>query len=161
MAKRYLHEAESDEFDHFLGGMISVSISRLTVVELRCLLGRRRRNHDIDASAELRVVTAFEEDIAQGFLEVHPLEDQHAIRACDLLIRLANVPLRTLDALHLAIATGINASAVATADETFAAAAAALRLSVEWFGAAKRSGRKRVTSFNKVREKTLPGKKNE
>jgi uncharacterized protein len=161
LAKRYLHETGSDEFDRFLGSMTSASISRLTVVELRCLLGRRRRNRDIDASAERRAAAAFEEDIAQGFFEVHPLEDQHAIRARDLLIRLANVPLRTLDALHLAIAIGIKAGAVATADETFATAADVLRLSVEWFGAAPRSGRKRLTSFNNVRERTLPRKKDE
>ncbi len=122
---------------------MSVSISRLTVVELRCLLARRRRNRDIDAGAERRAAAAFEDDIVQGFLEVHPLEDRHAIGARDLLIRLAIVPLRTLDALHLAIATGIDASAVATADDIFAAAAAALRLRVEWFGGAERSGRRR------------------
>jgi len=123
--------------------MVSVSISRLTVVELRCLLARRRRNRDIDASTERRVAAAFEDDILHGFIEVHPLEDGHAIRARDLLIRLATIALRTLDALHLAIATSINATAVATADDTFAAAAAALRLRVEWFGGAERSGRRR------------------
>jgi len=123
--------------------MASVSISRLAVVELRCLLGRRRRNRDIDRSAERRAAAAFEDDIAQGFLEVHPLEDQHAIRARELLIRLATIPLRTLDALHLAVATVIHARAVATADATFAAAAAALRLRIEWFGGAERSGRRR------------------
>jgi uncharacterized protein len=161
LAKRYLHETGSDEFDRFLGTMMSVSISRLTVAELRCLLGRRRRNRDIDASAEQRAAAAFEEDITQGFLEVHPLEDQHAIRARDLLIRLAEVPLRTLDALHLAIASGINAGAVATADETFATAAVALQLSAIWFGAPERSSRKRLTPFNKVREGTLLRKKDE
>ncbi|MFZ0886981.1 MAG: type II toxin-antitoxin system VapC family toxin [Candidatus Binataceae bacterium] len=142
LAKRYLREAGSDEFDRFLGRMVSVSISRLTMVELRCLLGRRRRNRDIDAGAERRAVAAFEDDVAQGFLEVHPLEDRHAIGASALLARLNAVPLRTLDALHLAIATAIGADATATADDTFAAAAAALRLRVEWFGRAEWSGRR-------------------
>jgi predicted nucleic acid-binding protein len=143
LAKRYLREPGSDEFDDFLGHLLSVSISRLTVVELRCLLGRRRRNRDIDAGVERYAAAAFEDDIAQGFLEVHPLEDRHALGARDLLIRLATVPLRTLDALHLAIATAIGADAVATADDTFEAAAALLRLRVEWFGSAERPGRRR------------------
>ncbi|MGO9061546.1 MAG: type II toxin-antitoxin system VapC family toxin [Candidatus Binataceae bacterium] len=143
MAKRYLPESGSDEFDRFLGRMPSVSISRITVVELRCLLARRRRNHEIDAGAERRATAAFEDDVAHGFLEVHPLEDRHAVSARDLLIRLAAVPLRTLDGLHLAIATAIGADTVATADDTFAAAVAALRLRVEWFGRAQRSGRRR------------------
>ncbi len=143
VAKRYLREPGSDEFDGFLGRLLSASISRLTVVEMRCLVGRRRRNREIDGGAERRVMAAFEDDIAQGFLEVHPLEDRHALDARDLLTRLAPVPLRTLDALHLAIATAIGADAVATADSIFAAAATALRLRVEWFGTAVRSDRRR------------------
>jgi uncharacterized protein len=137
LAKRYLHEAGSDKFDAFLGRMTSVSISRLIVVELHCLLRRRRRNREIDADIERKAAAAFEEDVAHGFLEVHPLEDQHAIRARDLLNRLATLPLRTLDALHLAVATGINAAIIATADDTFAIPAADLQFSVEWFGEAK------------------------
>ena len=148
LAKRYLREPGSDEFDGFLERLLSVSISRLTVAELRCLLGRRRRNRDIDTDAERRATAAFEEDVAQGFLEVHPLEDQHALGARNLLIRLAAFPLRTLDALHLAIATAIGADAVATADDTFAAAAAALRLRVEWFGSAQRRKPRKPVSPN-------------
>jgi uncharacterized protein len=161
LAKRYLHENGSDEFDDFLGRMVSASISRLTVVELCCLLGRRRRNREIHAGAESRAIAAFEQDIAQGFLEVHPLEDQHAIQARELLVRLATVPLRTLDALHLAVATGIEAGAVATADETLAAAAAALGLDVQWFGGAARGARRRARSFNKLSGRTPPAKKDE
>lgn len=120
-----------------------MSISRLTVVEMHCLLGRRRRNRDIDADAERRAVGAFEGDVAEGFLEVHPLEDRHALGARDLLNRLTAVPLRTLDALHLAVATTIGAGTIATADATFAAAATKLLLRVEWFGGAERSDRRR------------------
>ncbi|MGO9450486.1 MAG: type II toxin-antitoxin system VapC family toxin [Candidatus Binataceae bacterium] len=142
LAKRYQREAGSDEFDGFLSGLTSVSISRLTVVEFRCLLARRRRNGDIDTGAERRAAAAFDDDISHGFLEVHPLEDRHALDARDLLVRLNTIPLGTLDALHLAIAIALGAAAVATADDTFAAAAAALRLKVEWFGRAVRSGRR-------------------
>jgi uncharacterized protein len=101
---------------------------------MRCLLGRRRRNREIEPRLEKRMVAEFEHDIARGILEVYPLLDQHAIRARQILERLANIPLRTLDALHLAIATEIAADAMATADRTFAASARALRLRVEWFG---------------------------
>jgi uncharacterized protein len=104
------------------------------VVEMRCLFGRRRRNREIDSAMEKRAIALFEEEIADGFLEVHPLEDRHAIRARDLLAQLSTVPLRTLDALHLAIASDIAAEAVITADWTFANAARALRLRVEWMG---------------------------
>ncbi len=132
-----MQESGSDEFDRFLRRLRSCAISRLTVVEFRCLMARRRRNRDMDADAERRVLSAFESDIGQGHLEVHPLDDRHAMAAADLLAMLNGIPLRTLDALHLAIARAINADGIATADRVLAAAAGALRLRVWRFGSAR------------------------
>jgi uncharacterized protein len=101
---------------------------------MRCLLARRRRNREIEPSLEKRMVFEFEKDIARGILEVHPLEDRHAVSAYELLARLHNLPLRALDALHIAVAVEIRSSAIATADKTFAAAARALRIPLHWFG---------------------------
>jgi predicted nucleic acid-binding protein len=135
LAKRYLHEAESDRFEIFTAQTKSASISRLTLVEFRCLLARRRRNRNIGIDNEQRALAEFEEDIVGGFLEIHPLQDRHAMAARDLLIKLATIPLRTLDAFHLAIAIDIGSEAVATADKAFAQAVRAVQLHLEWFGA--------------------------
>lgn len=144
LAKRYLRETGSDEFDGFLGRMLSASISRLTIVEFRCLLGRRRRNRDIDADAEHRAADALDEDVTEGFLEVYPLEDRHAAAARDLLTRLYAIPLRTLDALHLAIAGAMGAATIATADRILAAAGSELGFQVEYFGRDKRRVERRA-----------------
>ncbi len=138
LAKRYLPETGSQEFDQFLGERSEVSLSRLAVVELHCLIRRRQRNREFDARTARQLIDAFEEDVANGFLAVHPLEDRHAIAARDLIGRLSDVPLRSLDALHLAIAIGIGARVVATADDIFAAAATSIGLRVEKFGASRR-----------------------
>ena len=61
-----------------------------------------------------------------GYLTVYPLEDEHALAAAALIARLKSHPLRTLDALHLAIARGLDVEKVATADRIMAAAATAL-----------------------------------
>lgn len=45
------------------------------------------------------------------------------------------VPLRTLDALHLALAMASGADEIATADEVMARAAEQLQLAVHFFGA--------------------------
>jgi hypothetical protein len=135
LAKRYLHEAESDRFEIFTAQTKLASISRLTLVEFRCLLARRRRNRNIGIDNEQRALAEFEEDIVGGFLEIHPLQDRHAMAARDLLIKLATIPLRTLDAFHLAIAIDIGSEAVATADKAFAQAVRAVQLHLEWFGA--------------------------
>ncbi|MEE8545289.1 MAG: type II toxin-antitoxin system VapC family toxin, partial [Alphaproteobacteria bacterium] len=103
------------------------------VIEFRCLLARRRRAGDIGRRIERRIVETFERDVAQGFLEVHPLDDRQALGALEILSSLERHPLRTLDALHLAAAGEIGATVIATADRVMAAAAKALGFSVERF----------------------------
>ncbi len=132
-AKWYLNEARSDDVEAFIRARRSVAVSRLTALELRCLLARRRRNREIDGRIERRVLEAFESDVRQGFVAVHPLEDRHALAAVGILTRLARHPLRTLDALHLAIALDVDARVLATADAVMAAAAKALGMTVESF----------------------------
>jgi predicted nucleic acid-binding protein len=134
LAKRYLGEPGSDEFELFTARTPSAAISRLTLVEFRCLLGRRRRSREINIENERRASADFDDDIVGGFLEVHPLDDRHAIGARDILVKVGSVPLRTLDALHLAIAVDIQVTNVATADRNFALAARVLGLHVHWFG---------------------------
>ncbi len=133
LAKYYLNEPRSEDFETFLRQQSEAWISRLTVLEFRCLLARRRRSREIDARIERQVLAAFEADIRAGFLSVHPLEDAHALAAIETLTRLRTFPLRSLDALHLAIARDCRCSGIATADRVLADAAVALGLAVVRF----------------------------
>jgi hypothetical protein len=126
LAKWYLNEARSDDFEAFIREQQSPAISRLTVVELRCLLGRRRRAREIDERTENRILGTFENDVRAGFLAVHPLEDAHALAAAEIMKHLKTHPLRTLDALHLAIAQDLGCAQIATADRVMAEAATAI-----------------------------------
>jgi predicted nucleic acid-binding protein len=110
LAERCPKEARSREFEEYAARNLPVAIGRLTMLELRCLFA------------------AFEEDVRAGALTVHPLEDAHAAAAVEIVARLKAQPLRSLDALHLAIALQIGATEVATADRAMAVAAAALGL---------------------------------
>jgi predicted nucleic acid-binding protein len=133
LAKWYVNEARSEEFDAFITRQEQAAISRLTVVELRCLIARKRRSREIDSRAEKRALQTFEADVRAGYLTVYPLEDQHALAADDLIARLKSHPLRTLDALHLAIARALGVEKVATADRIMAAAVVALGIEVVRF----------------------------
>jgi len=133
LAKWYLNEPLSEQFEAFIREQSSAAISRLTVVEFRCLLARRRRVGDITKSVESRVYASFEQDVGAGFLQVYPVADEHLIAALSLITRLSRYPLRTLDALHLAIAQGIHCRRLATADKTMAAAWKAIGLGVARF----------------------------
>jgi predicted nucleic acid-binding protein len=133
LAKWYLNEPLSEQFEAFIREQSSAAISRLTVVEFRCLLARRRRAGDITKSVESRVYASFEQDVGAGFLQVYPVADEHLIAALSLITRLSRYPLRTLDALHLAIAQGIHCRRLATADKTMADAWRAIGLGVARF----------------------------
>ena len=130
LAKWYLNEVRSDEFASWIQDEADVHISSLTIVEMRCLLARRRRNHELSLELEQQVQAAFQDDIAQGFLTLHPTADEHVVGALHLITLLAKHPLRTLDAIHLSIARRMGCERLATADTVMANAADALGLAV-------------------------------
>ena len=132
LVKRYLDEPFSAEFEAlFQQG--EIAISRLTVVELRCALARRRRNREIDATRENRVNAELAADIQDGAIRIGSIDDAGFAAAYHMIGRLAHIPLRTLDALHLAVAEQISATAFATADKAQADAAASLGFTVHRF----------------------------
>ncbi len=133
LAKWYLNEARSDDVEKYIQQHGPVDISELTVVEMRSLLARRRRERHIDAKTETRVFATFEEDIRQKFLIFHPLPEGLVTGAVNLLSVHSEVPLRTLDALHLMMAKEIEAEILATADRIMIAGAQAMGFSVVRF----------------------------
>src|ERR671918_682358 len=134
LAKWYLPEPGSEAFVEFIVRQDGAVISRLTSVELRCLLARRRRAGEIAPEHERDAWFTFEDDIRAGHLHVEALADGHAIKARHLVEQLRDLPLRTLDALHLAIAQSIGVDVLATADLGMARAAQALGITVVTFG---------------------------
>ena len=133
LAKWYLPEEQSNEVEEYIQDHGPVAISELTVVEMRELLARHRREGSLDSSAEIRVFATFEEDIRQKFLICHPLSDGVARGAVNLLSVLSDLPLRMVDAMHLAIAKEIQTDIFATADSVMAAGAEAMGFSVVRF----------------------------
>lgn len=124
LAKWYVNEVKSDEVTDYLTKQSALFISRLTVVEFRCLLARRRRAREISPSLEQRIFSTFEQHIRDGLITVYPLDDRHAADATQLLESLREHPLRTLDALHLAIVRSFDLESLITADRILAKAAA-------------------------------------
>lgn len=133
LSKWYIDESDSDSFADFIRDHPGARISRLTVVELRCMLARRRRNREISASVERNAFKLFESDVRDGFLAILPINDAHFAAASDILEKLPQVPLRTLDALHLAVAESNRANMIATADSVMVAAARALKFETHLF----------------------------
>lgn len=133
LAKWYLPEEQSSEVEKYIQEHGPVVISELTVVEMRDLLARHRKEGNIDPSTEIKVFATFEEDIRQKFLICHPLSDGVARGAVNLLSVLSDLPLRMVDAMHLTIAKEIQTDIFATADGIMAAGAKAMGFSVARF----------------------------
>jgi uncharacterized protein len=133
LIKRYITEANSDEFDAFFMARTPLAISRLTLVEMRCALARRRRNNEITALLEAQAMDEVRTDIQDGALIVHPINDDQVVHALHLIDQIAPLPVRTLDALHLSAAIRIDAHQLATADKNQAAAAQALGITTFTF----------------------------
>lgn len=109
LAKWYLNESRSEDFAAWIQDEADVHISSLTVVEMRCLLASLRRNHELSPELEQQVHATLQEDIAQGFLTLHPVEDEQVMGTVNFLALLPKHPLRTLDAIHLGIARRLGA----------------------------------------------------
>ncbi len=133
LAKWHLNEKQSDRFATFMVRAGGAAISRLSVVEMGSLLNRRLRMKDVSPRIHRDVIRAFEQDIRFGHLEVHPLEDRQAQRAYAILQALSGIPIRTLDALQLAVAQELGAGVVATADRVMARAGRKLGLRIATF----------------------------
>ena len=133
LAKWYLREAGSDEFEAWIHKAHVPTISSLTMVEMRGLLARHRRMGSLDEQAECRTYGVFAQDVDERHLTVELLEDADVRAAAHLIGRLDAHPLRTLDAVHLSICTSREIGQLATADAVIAAAAADLGIEVVRF----------------------------
>ncbi|MBI5659131.1 MAG: type II toxin-antitoxin system VapC family toxin [Nitrosomonadales bacterium] len=116
LLKRYIMETGSDAFEDFFAEQAPLHSSRLTLVEARSALARRRRTGQITRKLESSAFEELRTDLQDGVLVLHALADSHATHALHLLEKLPKVPLRALDALHLSVAQEIGATKFATSD---------------------------------------------
>ncbi len=123
LAKLYVSEPGSDEFEDWIRATDRVTISSLTVVEMRSLLARRRRLGQIDADTERRAFSLFQQHVDARFLALEAVNDEHVLTAARLLDSLPGCALRTLDAIHLSVCQALDPVQLATADAVMAAAA--------------------------------------
>ena len=133
LAKWYLSESGSDEFEAWIHGIQKPTISSLSMAEMRCLLARRRRLRILDREEESSTYALFMQDVAERHLTVEPVNDTDVRAAVHLIDRIEAHPLRPLDAIHLSICTAREMDLLATADTMMAAAAEEIGLEVVRF----------------------------
>ena len=128
LAKVYFPEAESADVDRLLRGRTDLQLSDLALTEVISAAGHRQREGRLDASAVHQLARQLLDD-ADGGLFARPSLDAPTHREAErILVASERVPLRTLGALHLALAAAAGARTIVTYDPRLAAAATAAGL---------------------------------
>ena len=135
LTKAYVSELGSDEVRQLLERTSeSIYISSLSLVEFRCALARRTRALTLTDAESQRIWASFEGDVDDGVFDVLPVNNDDHINARRLIDAVAPLPLKALDALHLAIvrrARTLLGTSFVTSDAQQAAAATALGISTQ------------------------------
>jgi hypothetical protein len=100
----YCPETLSGQVQSFLGEQFKPAVSDLTDVELFSAVARKVRMGDLSPSDGNRILSKFLSHLDGGLFTIISLESQHW-RIARGWIGLFSTSLRTLDALHLAIAS--------------------------------------------------------
>lgn len=125
----YLPEALSDAVDELLRIEDTPALSQLVEVELFSAVARKLRMREISPEEARQIAIDFQTDLDENFYTRIPLEAIHYNLARDWISRF-EVPLRTLDALHLAVASS-NQLLLMTGDEALARSARTLGIEVQ------------------------------
>jgi uncharacterized protein len=129
-AKLYVPEPESERLDVFLQGRGGLFISDLVITEVLSAVARRKREKELRADQANEIRDAVLLDANSGSFERLDLTPSVHREAERLLLGTDSLPLRTLDALHIALALSISATHVLTYDRRMREAAAQAGLQV-------------------------------
>jgi predicted nucleic acid-binding protein len=123
LVKRYVAEPDSDAVDAVVVGFTLVS-SDLAMAEVWSALLAKERNKAISAPVRATAWQAFLNDIDEGVLRLIPLDGVMIREANEIMLRVhPQVPLRTLDAIHLATYGAVITGPLFTKDKRMLAAA--------------------------------------
>jgi predicted nucleic acid-binding protein len=126
LVKRYVAEPDSEHVDEVVVGFTLVS-SELALGELWSALLAKERNKVLAPAAREQTWAAFLDDIDEGVLRLIPLDGVMIREANEMMLRVhPQVPLRTLDAIHLATYGSVVTGPLFTKDKRMLAAATLL-----------------------------------
>lgn len=117
----YSPESRSDRCEELILSSTRPVISDLCTVELVSVLARKVRRAELETVDAERIRSLFQSQIEGSFFTLVPVERHHFRLAQDWIGRFT-APLRSLDALHVAVAASDGIS-IATADRALASCA--------------------------------------
>ena len=131
----YCPEPLSRRAEQLIRASIRPAVSDLTEVELRSALSRKVRIGELEVAGATLAASRFFTHLEEGLYTRVPLKRRHYEMAGEWLGRFA-LALRTLDAVHLAVAAS-EGLGFATADASLARSAKALGIEARWIRSTK------------------------
>jgi predicted nucleic acid-binding protein len=127
-AKLFIPEPDSDECELIVGGLGFFS-SELLIGELWSATLAKERSRHISAAARARIWECFENLLSTGAVQLVPLNGIIVRESVEIMSQVhPEVPLRTLDAIHLATYLSVDAGPLFTRDQRMIEAARRLNL---------------------------------
>jgi predicted nucleic acid-binding protein len=118
LVKFYYPEENSDRVEELLLKADRVYISELTMVEMASALTQKVRTGDLSKRAETVIWTAFLDDMQFGTVEMVHLLERHHFKAVNIIREFGRKHgIKTLDALHLSIAHGLQDASFLCSDK--------------------------------------------
>jgi predicted nucleic acid-binding protein len=125
LAAYYCPEPLSEKVEKLILKAIRPCLSSLTEVELASAISRKIREKNLSPEDGNKIFNQFQTHLKESLFRLITVEDRHYQTAKNWILQFA-VPLKTLDALHLAIA--------AEGDFTLLTADRQLDISAKYFG---------------------------
>ena len=130
LVKLYVAEVDSLACSETVSGSALAS-SELAYGEVWAALLAKERNKEIDAETRMRAWQTFLGDIREKVLTLFPLDFVMIREANDVMLEVhPHIPLRTLDAIHVATFRNVAAGQLFTNDKRMKAAAKFLELPI-------------------------------
>jgi len=104
LAAYYCPEILSDQVQLYLSRQVKPALSFLTEVELYSAVARKVRSQEMEMADANRIFAKFQSHLDAEFFTIIPVQNHHW-RLARGWIGLFSAPLRTLDALHLSVAS--------------------------------------------------------
>ncbi|HEX7183841.1 MAG TPA: type II toxin-antitoxin system VapC family toxin [Thermoanaerobaculia bacterium] len=127
LAAYYTEEQRTGEAAEIIGKASLPVVSDLTIAELNVVIARKERLGFLPLGGAAAVFALFDEHLGDSFLSI-AIEPRHIQATRDFAVR-SPIPLRTLDTLHLVMASEVE-GALATFDGRLADAARAMGFAV-------------------------------
>lgn len=124
----YAQETESERCETIVSGGDGFVSSELLIGEIASALLTKERNRIITPELRAAIEQRFEEHLAEGLVRLIPLNGHLMHQTAEIMRQVHPIPLRTLDAIHLATYLSVDTGPLFTRDRRMLDAAKKLGL---------------------------------